>query len=315
MKSLKYLVFILVVGFISLSNVNAEETETRKVCTYNNGNYEIRCNVREESGFGGLTCGFLNASASYVAVTYNDDGSFETTTFTNYESFSRSMSLSRRDFLNSNDEIDCNEVSTIYVDYNTLSATTSFEVYDISTTSDCEDYENVYNSNPGRYSVVAGTRGCVAYKLSTSTEEETPETPSGGGELTPPEEENSENEFNVDTFCTGAVQGVFTTIGWVFFFAKIIIPVILIVFGSIDLGKAVVASKDDEIKKSVKTLVIRAIAGIIIFFIPTILSFIVSWFDNDNVYNGTFGDCTQCMLDPNHVFEDGLVCRRLIGGD
>ena len=305
MKSLKYLVFILVISFISLSNVYAEET--RKVCTYNNGNYEIRCNVKEESGFGGLTCGFLNASASYVAVTYNDDGSFETTTFTNYESFSRSMSLSRRDFLNSNDEVDCNEVSTIYVDYNTLSATTSFEVYDISTTSDCEDYENVYNSNPNRYSVVDGTRGCAAYRLSTSTEEETPEVPTGGGDFSD-NEENSENVLNTSTFCTGAVQGVFTTIGWIFFFAKIIIPIILIIFGSIDLGKAVVASKDDEIKKSVKTLIIRAIAGIIIFFIPTILSLIVEVIGGDDIYNeysGTFARCTYCMFHPSE-------CRKLV---
>ena len=57
----------------------------------------------------------------------------------------------------------------------------------------------------------------------------------------------------------------------------------------------------------------RAIAGIIIFFIPTILSFAVSLFDNDNIYNGTFTNCTQCMLDPTHEFEDGTVCRRLIG--
>ena len=64
---------------------------------------------------------------------------------------------------------------------------------------------------------------------------------------------------------------IWQIIGWVLWIFKIVIPVIIIVFGMIDLGKAVVASKDDEIKKSVKSLIMRAIAGIIMFFVPTIL--------------------------------------------
>lgn len=115
--------------------------------------------------------------------------------------------------------------------------------------------------------------------------------------------------FDVEYFCKGPVQGVFTTLGWVFFILKILIPILLIIFGSIDVGKAVIASKDDEIKKSVKTLAIRAIAGIIIFFVPTILNFVVKLIDNSDVYNGTFWDCTKCMLDPTQD-----VCETLIGG-
>lgn len=108
----------------------------------------------------------------------------------------------------------------------------------------------------------------------------------------------ADGELDLDNFCQGPVQGVFTTLGWVFFILKIIIPIMLIVFGSIDVGKAVIASKDDEIKKSVKTLAVRAIAGIIIFLVPTILNFAVKLIDNSDVYNGTFWDCTKCMLDP-----------------
>ena len=119
-------------------------------------------------------------------------------------------------------------------------------------------------------------------------------------------------------FCTGPVQGVFTTLGWVFFILKIAVPVILIIFGSIDFAKAVLASKDDEIKKSIKTLVMRAIAGVIIFFIPTILNFAVKLIDKPTidtngdgvvdagVYRGTFMDCTKCMLEPNDNSCSGL---------
>ncbi len=45
------------------------------------------------------------------------------------------------------------------------------------------------------------------------------------------------------------------------------IPIILIVLGMFDLGKAVVASKEDEIKAATKLLVKRVIYAIAIFFV------------------------------------------------
>ena len=111
----------------------------------------------------------------------------------------------------------------------------------------------------------------------------------------------------IENFCSETVLGAFTTIGWVFYIAKIVVPIVIIIFGCIDLGKAVISSKDDEIKKSVKTLAMRAIAGVIIFFIPTVLTFIVWLIDNDDTV-GDFADCTNCMLDPT-----GSKCRSLGG--
>lgn len=122
----------------------------------------------------------------------------------------------------------------------------------------------------------------------------------------------SDNDL-IKNFCQGTTQGVFTTLGWVFFIIKILVPILLIVFGSIDFAKAVLASKDDEIKKSMKSLVMRTIAGIIIFFIPSILSFIVKLINGNDIYNGTFNDCTQCMLNPNFEFKDGTTCKNLRG--
>ena len=112
----------------------------------------------------------------------------------------------------------------------------------------------------------------------------------------------NDNEV-VENFCAGSRLGVFTTIGWVFWIAKILVPIVLIALGCIDLGKAVIASKDDEIKKSVKTLVIRIVAGIIIFFVPTLINLVVNLINGSDVYTGEdFGTCTHCLLvptDPN----------------
>ena len=49
------------------------------------------------------------------------------------------------------------------------------------------------------------------------------------------------------------------------------IPIILILLGMLDLGKAVVASKEDEIKAAQKLLVKRAIYALAIFFVVLIV--------------------------------------------
>ena len=45
------------------------------------------------------------------------------------------------------------------------------------------------------------------------------------------------------TFCSGA-RDIFYTIGMFMLVFKIVIPVLLIVFGMVDLGKAVISSDD-----------------------------------------------------------------------
>jgi len=52
------------------------------------------------------------------------------------------------------------------------------------------------------------------------------------------------------------------------------IPIILIVLGMLDLGKAVVASKDDEIKNAQKMLIKRCIYAIAIFFVVLIVNLV-----------------------------------------
>jgi len=94
-------------------------------------------------------------------------------------------------------------------------------------------------------------------------------------------------------FC-GESANIWQFIGWILFVFKIAIPILLIVLGMIDLGKAVVGSKEDEIKKSTTSLVKRAVAGVIIFFIPTIISVIFGLVDN----NENWLVCRSCVSNP-----------------
>lgn len=52
----------------------------------------------------------------------------------------------------------------------------------------------------------------------------------------------------------------------------IIVPIVMIVLGTIDLFKAVTAGKEEEIKKKQKALITRLIAGILVFLVPTIVT-------------------------------------------
>ena len=71
--------------------------------------------------------------------------------------------------------------------------------------------------------------------------------------------------------CNANLKPIMTLVGWVVFLIQIGIPIILIVLGMIDLGKAVMASKEDEIKSAQKLLIKRCIYAVAIFFVVFIV--------------------------------------------
>ncbi|MEG1495167.1 MAG: hypothetical protein RR406_02590 [Bacilli bacterium] len=71
-------------------------------------------------------------------------------------------------------------------------------------------------------------------------------------------------------------QGIFPII-------QIGIPIILIIMGSIDLGKAVLSSDDKEIKAATGKLIKRAIAAVAVFFVTTIVSLLFGMFKSTDV--------------------------------
>lgn len=68
------------------------------------------------------------------------------------------------------------------------------------------------------------------------------------------------------------------------------IPIILIIMGTVDLGKAVMSSDDKEIKGATSKLIKRAIAAIAVFFISTIVSLLMGMFDNIDDSTDNFND-------------------------
>lgn len=67
------------------------------------------------------------------------------------------------------------------------------------------------------------------------------------------------------------------------------IPILLIIMGSIDLGKAVLSSDDKEIKGATGKLIKRAIAAVAVFFVTTIVTLLMGMFAKTDVEGNTTG--------------------------
>lgn len=102
--------------------------------------------------------------------------------------------------------------------------------------------------------------------------------------------------MDVTGFCTNT-SNIWAVLGYVVLVFKIVIPLLLIVFGMVDLGKAVVSSDEKAISKAVSTLIKRFVAAVVVFFIPTLVSaiFNVLGILNTSEYNV----CVQCVTDVN----------------
>ncbi len=116
---------------------------------------------------------------------------------------------------------------------------------------------------------------------------------------------DSNNEIDTNlTFCKGnkGVLTVFRAFGYMLFIAKLLIPLILIILGSIDLAKAVLNSNEKPNKEVLMTFGKRLFAALIVFIIPTILDFGLSLVDGtlDAMENSktNVSYCTKCLFDP-----------------
>lgn len=93
-----------------------------------------------------------------------------------------------------------------------------------------------------------------------------------------------------------------------FVIIKILVPILLVITGMISFFKAVISGKvDDELQKAKKALVNKIIAAVIIFFIVSIVNFVIALVAGKN---NSFSSCLNCMIHPNNCEEvDGDLAR------
>lgn len=71
-------------------------------------------------------------------------------------------------------------------------------------------------------------------------------------------------------------QPIFTIIRSLITILKIAVPILLVVYGMLDLGKAIISSKEDEMKKAQGALIKRVIYAIAVFLVVTIVQLVMT---------------------------------------
>ena len=101
----------------------------------------------------------------------------------------------------------------------------------------------------------------------------------------------------MNTFCA-ETAGIWKVIGFVIYIIRIAIPIIIVLLGTLDLGKAVIAGEDKKIKESQKSFLLRLIYGIAIFFVFNIVYVIFGLLGLD-LDDGAPRVCWICATKPN----------------
>ncbi|MBR6690815.1 MAG: hypothetical protein IKL65_05735 [Bacilli bacterium] len=93
---------------------------------------------------------------------------------------------------------------------------------------------------------------------------------------------------------------------------KIATPLILIFTSLITLLKAMSAGKEDEMKKAQSSLIKKIIAAALVFFVVSIVQFIVSIVADDETDYNNFTNCLDCFL--NNKCEKSTYYKTVVGG-
>ena len=108
-------------------------------------------------------------------------------------------------------------------------------------------------------------------------------------------------------FCSQTAN-IWQVLGYVVMIFKIVIPLLLIVFGMVDLGKAVISDDEKAISKAVNQLVRRFIAAVVIFFVPTIVSALFNALSiMDAEEQADYNVCVQCVTNVGSCDTSGVV--------
>ena len=72
---------------------------------------------------------------------------------------------------------------------------------------------------------------------------------------------------------------------------KVGVPILLVIWGSWDLGKAVMAQKEDEIKNAQKLFIKKLIIAVCVFLVPTFIGLALEVIEEDT------SDAESCFSD------------------
>ncbi len=106
--------------------------------------------------------------------------------------------------------------------------------------------------------------------------------------------------LNYSNLCDNeGIKNAAEIVGYVVLLIKWIVPLILIVLGMIDFGKAVISNDDKALNNATSSLIKRIIAGVVVFFVPSLVMALVNFigFTQGIENDADFATCTKCVMD------------------
>lgn len=96
-------------------------------------------------------------------------------------------------------------------------------------------------------------------------------------------------------------------IHYIYLAIQVIVPVLLIIFGMIELAKAITVQKEEEIKRAQGSFMKKLIVAVIIFLVFSIVRF-VFYFANSDKDSAKVWGCVNQLIDGNcgEVVEDDI---------
>ena len=82
--------------------------------------------------------------------------------------------------------------------------------------------------------------------------------------------------------CTGGIAEVVGLAKMVIKVLQLVVPIGLIIMGTIDMAKAVIAGGEKKMKEAQKPFIKRIIAAVIVFLIPIIVNMVLSFVTTGN---------------------------------
>lgn len=98
---------------------------------------------------------------------------------------------------------------------------------------------------------------------------------------------------------TDVPDTILNIVHYVYLAIQILVPIMLIIFGMIDLAKALTSAKEDEIKKAQSGLLRKAVTAIIVFLVFSLTKFVFNFAAGDLKKNGddtNVWNCVSCFI-------------------
>ena len=90
-------------------------------------------------------------------------------------------------------------------------------------------------------------------------------------------------------------------ISMVYVIIQVAVPVVLVIFGSLDLFKSISQQKEDEIKKGQKIFIKRIISAVLVFFVFVIVKFVISLAADNS--GSAILECVECFIENKCITE------------